>query len=119
MKSAGNWSRPDLATAAGILLAACGLLGGFLLEGGKPQAIIGESAALIVFGGCVGATLVAHPLGEVLSALRAMRRVFLEKPEECGPVVEQIMSLSRQARKTGLISLEDMIERIEEPLLRK
>jgi chemotaxis protein MotA len=119
MKSDANRSGPDLATAAGILLAACGLLGGFLLEGGKPQAILGESAALIVFGGCVGATLVAHPLNEVLSAMRSLGRVFLEKPDGCGPVVEQIMSLSRQARKTGLISLEDMIPEIPEPLLRK
>ena len=119
MKSAGNRSRPDLATAAGILLAACGLLGGFLLEGGKPQAILGESAALIVFGGCIGATLVAHPLSEVISAMRALGRVFFERPHGCEPVVEQIMWLSRQARKTGLISIEDLIPEIAEPLLRK
>jgi chemotaxis protein MotA len=119
MKSAGNRSRTDFATAAGILLAACGLLGGFLLEGGKPQAILGESAALIVFGGCIGATLVAHPLSEVLSAVRALGRVFRQKPDDCGPVVEQIMSLSRLARKTGLISLDSLLPEIAEPLLRK
>lgn len=119
MKTAGNRGRPDLATAAGLVLAACGLLGGFLLEGGKPQAILGESAALIVFGGCIGATLVAHPLSEVISALRALRRVFFEKPDSCAPVVDRIMSLSRQARKTGLVSLETMIEEIAEPTLRK
>ena len=119
MKSAGNRSRPDLATAAGLLLAACGLLGGFLLEGGKPQAIIGESAALIVFGGCIGATLVAHPLKEVLWALGALRRVFFAKPDSCEPVVERIMALSRQARKTGLVSLEGMLGEIPEAILRK
>jgi chemotaxis protein MotA len=119
MKSAGNRSRPDLATAAGLLLAACGLLGGFLLEGGKPQAILGESAALIVFGGCIGATLVAHPLGEVLSAVKALGRVFFEKPDSCEPVVEQIISLSKQSRKTGLISLESTLDGIAEPVLRK
>ena len=119
MKSAGNRSRPDLATAAGILLAACGLLGGFLLEGGRPQAILGGSAALIVFGGCIGATLVAHTLSEVIAAVRALSQVFLEQPDGCGPMVEQIMSLSRQSRKTGLISLEEMIPSIAEPLLRK
>lgn len=117
--SAGNRSRPDLATAAGLLLAACGLLGGFLLEGGKPQAILGESAALIVFGGCIGATLVAHPLGEVLSSVKALGRVFLEKPDSCEPVVGQIISLSKQSRKTGLLSLEGQLDEIEEPLLRK
>ena len=119
MKRAGLRSRPDIATVAGLLLAAGGLLGGFLLEGGKPQAILGESAALIVIGGCLGATLVAHPLSEVLSSLRALRRVFFEKPHQSRPIVEQIMSLSRQSRKTGLISLEGRIQEIEEPLLQK
>jgi len=119
MKSAGKRSRPDLATAVGLLLAACGLLGGFLLEGGKPQAILGESAALIVFGGCIGATLVAHPLSEVFSAVKALGRVFFEEPDSCAPVVERIIALSRQSRKTGLVSLEAQIEGIAEPLLRK
>jgi len=119
MRIAGNRSRPDLATLAGLLLAACGLLGGFLLEGGSPQAILGESAALIVFGGCIGATLVAHPAREVISALRALRFVFGERSEECEPLVEEIMSLSRRSRKSGLLSLEAEANRITEPLLRK
>lgn len=119
MKTAGNRSRPDFATLAGLLLAAGGMLGGFLLEGGNPQAILGASAALIVFGGCIGATLVAHPAGEVLSALRALRFVFGERSGECGPLVEEIMGLSRRSRKSGLVSLEDEANRIPEPLLRK
>jgi chemotaxis protein MotA len=119
MRIAGNRSRPDFATLAGLLLAACGMLGGFLLEGGSPYAILGSSAALIVFGGCIGATLVAHPAGEVISALRALRFVFGERSGECEPLVEEIMSLSRRSRKSGLVSLEDEANRISEPLLRK
>jgi chemotaxis protein MotA len=119
MKSAANRSRLDFATWAGVVLVVCGLLGGFMLEGGTPQAIIGESAALIVFGGCIGATLVAHPLSEVLSSARALSRVFLQKPDSCEPVADEIMALSRQARKTGLVSLETMLDTIEEPILRK
>ena len=119
MRIAGNRSRPDFATLTGLLLAACGLLGGFLLEGGSPQAILGPSAALIVFGGCIGATLVAHPAREVISALRALRLVFGERAEECEPLVDEIMSLSKQSRKAGLISLEAEAQRIAEPLLRK
>jgi len=119
MKTAGKRGRPDLATLAGLLLAACGLLGGFFLEGGSPRAIIGESAALIVFGGCIGATLVAHPAGEVISALRALRYVFGERSEDCEPLVEEIIGLSRRSRKSGLVSLEAEANRISEPLLRK
>jgi len=119
MRRAGNRSRPDLATAAGLVLAVCGLLGGFLLEGGKPQAILGVSAALIVFGGCIGATLVAHPFSEVFSAVKALGRVLFEKPDSCEPLVDEIITLSRQSRKSGLISLEQQLDNIDEPVLRK
>jgi chemotaxis protein MotA len=119
MRNAGNRFRPDFATLAGLLLAAFGLLGGFLLEGGSAQAVLGPSAALIVFGGCIGATLVAHPVHEVMSALRALRFVFGHSAEECEPLVEEIMSLSKQSRKAGLISLDAEAGRITEPLLRK
>ncbi len=119
MRIAGNRSRPDFATLAGLGLAVCGMLGGFLLEGGSPQAILGPSAALIVFGGCIGATLVAYPAREVISALRALRLVFSERAQESEPLVDEIMSLSRQSRKAGLISLDAEAQRITEPLLRK
>jgi chemotaxis protein MotA len=89
------------------------------LEGGKPQAIIGESAALIVFGGCLGATLVAHPWREVYSALRALKLVFGEPADSCDGLVEEILALSRLARRYGLVSLENSLDGISEPVLRK
>jgi chemotaxis protein MotA len=119
MMNAGSRSRPDFATVLGLVLAMCGLLGGFFLEGGKPQAIIGESAALIVFGGCLGATLVAHPLREVLSALRALRWVFGQPADGCDDLVEEILALARLARKNGLVSLENNLDLISDSVLRK
>ena len=94
-------------------------MGGFLMEGGSPRAVVGTSAALIVFGGCIGATMVAYPASEVFAALRALRFVFGERPSSCETLVEEILRLSRQSRKSGLISLENEAERITEPLLRK
>ena len=54
--------RVDTGSFLGILLAAGGILGGFMYEGGSPlKDMVGPSAALIVFGGCLGATMLSHP----------------------------------------------------------
>jgi chemotaxis protein MotA len=119
MTGAGNPRRPDLATLLGLALAAGGLLGGFLLEGGQPQAILGVAAAVIVFGGCFGATLVAHPMREIISCIKSLGLVLRENTEDCDELVFQILSLSRQSRKTGLVSLEVHLPEIRQPLLKK
>jgi chemotaxis protein MotA len=89
------------------------------MEGGRPQAILGESAALIVFGGCLGATLVAHPIREIFSCIKALGLVIGEGSDQCDELVGQIMMLSRQARKAGVISLEPALPEIGDSLFRK
>ena len=65
--------RPDLGSVAGILVALGGIFYGFFLEQGKAGYLMGESAALIVVGGCLGATLVGNPLSAMRGAVRGLR----------------------------------------------
>jgi chemotaxis protein MotA len=111
--------RPDVATLLGLLLGVGGILAGFYLEHGTPGQMIGKSAALIVFGGTLGATLVANPLSLITGALRRLRDVFVEPPGNPGALMESIIRYATRARKDGLVSLEQDAEAIEDPFLRK
>ena len=53
----------DLATLGGLLVAVGGILAGFMLEGGNVRQILQGTAALIVFGGTIGAVMVRCPFG--------------------------------------------------------
>ena len=51
----------DKATWSGIVLALAGIVGGLLIEGGQLSQILQPTAALIVFGGTLGAVLIQFP----------------------------------------------------------
>lgn len=72
-------SRPDLATLGGLLLAAGGILGGLLIEGGKLTDITQVTALMIVLGGTIGAVMVTTPLKTLIRAAKYLGTVFLKK----------------------------------------
>lgn len=111
--------KPDFATLAGLAVAMGGILYGFFLEHGKTGYLIGESAALIVVGGCLGATLVGNPMAAVLGAARALKSVFFEKSQPPAELIDEIIQYAVQARKKGIVSLEDDVNKIDDPFLRK
>ena len=109
----------DLASAAGLLLAAAGIIGGFYLEHGRPHQMMGASAAVIVFGGCLGATLIASPLPLVKRAIGRLADVFLETSSDYQQLINALVGYASQARKDGLVSLEADASRIDDPFFRK
>ena len=56
----------DKASIGGVLLAVIGILAGLLLEGGNLGQIFQPTAAMIVFGGTMGAVLLQFPLHTVV-----------------------------------------------------
>jgi chemotaxis protein MotA len=111
--------RPDFATIAGLGLAALGIGGGLLLEGGSLGDITQGTAALIVLGGTVGAVLVNTPLALVRGAVRSMGKVLLEPQHKPEALIDEIIRYAASARKNGLVSLEDDAEKASDPFLRK
>jgi len=112
-------SKPDLATAGGLILALCGIVGGLLLEGGKIRDITQLTAAMIVLGGTFGAVMVNTPLDVLGGALKRFVHVVIDKTQSPDVAMEEIIGYAIKARKNGLVSLEKEAEQIENPFLRK
>jgi len=111
--------RLDLLTLVGIPLGVGLVLWGQTLEGGNARSTLQATAAVIVFGGTLGAVLVSFTLSEVLEAGRAVRRAFFEETEPPERVVASIVHYAKLARKDGILALEDALEREPDPLLKK
>ncbi|HEY4085594.1 MAG TPA: flagellar motor protein [Bryobacteraceae bacterium] len=118
-KPKGASSKPDFATIGGIVVALGGILGGMILEGGKVSDVSQFTAALIVLGGTLGAVMITTPLGTVLSAAKKFGSVFFGKHESPRAVIEEIIGYATQARRDGIVSLEDAASRIADPFLNK
>jgi len=112
-------TRPDVATLGGLVLAAGGILGGLLIEGGKLTDIAQVTALMIVLGGTIGAVMVTTPLKTLLRAAKCLGSVFFEHAESPEHVIEEIIGYATKARKNSIMSLESDLPNIADPFLRK
>jgi chemotaxis protein MotA len=109
----------DKASVGGITLAAVGILVAFFIEGGNLSQIMQPTAAMIVLGGTIGATMIQFPLSAILAAFASFVRVFLEPKRDGQAVVRELVGFAQKARKEGIVSLDKDLERIEDPFLKK
>jgi chemotaxis protein MotA len=74
----------DKASVGGAVLAIAGIITGLLIEGGNVGQILQPTAALIVFGGTMGAVLLQFPLTTVMDAFRSLGHVFARRADTTG-----------------------------------
>ncbi len=109
----------NITTVLGLLMGFGALAGGLLMEGGDLVSFVKPSAALIVFGGTFGATLISHPGATVSKLPKMIGRTFFSKSPRAVQVSETLVALSERARREGLLALEEEMPKLENPLLRK
>ena len=109
----------DRATLIGLVLVIVAIFGGQVMEGGKVQSILQLTAAIIVFGGTFGAVCIGFPFPNVINALRNVKTVFREAPEDPYQIINRLTTYANKARKEGILSLEKEIKNIMDPFLRK
>ena len=109
----------DKSSVGGVLLALTGVIAGLLLEGGNLGQILQPTAAMIVFGGTLGAVLIQFPLPVVIKSFKDLSKVFLEKGLNPQSMVEQLIQFANKARRHGIVSLDAEIENITDPFLKK
>lgn len=109
----------DKSSLSGIILALGGILAGLLLEGGNLRQIIQPTAAMIVFGGTIGAVMLQFPLPVVLQAMRRLGSVFLVGQQDPQATIHRLVKYARKARREGIVSLDADLPDIEDPFLRK
>jgi chemotaxis protein MotA len=109
----------DIATLLGIILAIGGILLGQLLEGGHVGSVVQGTAALIVFGGTIGAVAVSYPLKDFLRGLKLAAMALRDKKSDLDQIVQQIVELAGVARRDGVLALEQRLPGIEDDFLKR
>jgi chemotaxis protein MotA len=111
--------KADFATFAGLLLSVAGILGGLFLEGGKVTDVLQYTAAMIVIAGTAGAVMVTTPVPLLWAAMKRIKDLFWETTPSSAGVITRLLELARQARRTGIVSLEQEADALADPFLRK
>lgn len=111
-------SRLEYATALGVPAGLGIVLLAQLLEGAPARSLWQPTAALVVFGGTLAATLISYPAALVRRTLGAVRDAFIRPPVPTETVLATLLRYAQIVRRKGMIALEAEIERADDPFLR-
>jgi chemotaxis protein MotA len=109
----------DIAAFLGLILGVGAIIAGNIIEGGTTSHLVQAAAALIVFGGTFGATLLSFSMRDIFNAFKSLSMVFGGKSSAPSEIIEEILGILVKARKMGLIALEPEIKNMENPFLKK
>jgi len=109
----------DKSSFGGIVLAMGGIIAGLLLEGGNLRQVLQPTAAMIVFGGTLGAVLLQFPLSVVGHAMLRLGSVFFSPKQRPHLTIQKLVQYAQKARREGIVSLDSDLETIADPFLKK
>ena len=109
----------DITTIGGIVLAIVCILGGQALEGGHASSLAQATAAIIVLGGTIGATMVAFPKKDFMRGIKLAKKALTEKVEPHDALVAKLVELAGLARRDGVLALEGKLAELTDPFLKK
>lgn len=107
-------------TIAGLVIAAIGILGGFVIEGGAVASLMNIPGFMIVIVGTLGATVASFPPALVKSIPasygRALKGAGGVEPHE---MASRLVAMADKARREGLLSLEEDAQNAGDDFARK
>lgn len=109
----------DPATVVGLVVGLGAVIFSFLLEGGHIEALVNVPAALIVFGGTFGATLLSSSPSIILKIPRLIAKAVMPSAIDEMEAIGLIASLAETARRDGLLALEARANALGDPFLQR
>jgi chemotaxis protein MotA len=109
----------DITSVGGIVFAIAMILIGQALEGGHIGSILQLTAAMIVFGGTIGAVMVAYPKKDFIHGIKLLKTAFGDKDRDMAGIAKQLVDYASVARRDGVLALESRLGEVADPFLRR
>ncbi|HEX3954305.1 MAG TPA: flagellar motor protein [Stellaceae bacterium] len=109
----------DFLSIIGIVLAFSSVTLTMVIDGGNLMSLVQDSAALIVFGGTIGAVLLQTPFSVFMRGVKMLLWVFLPPKDDREEQVKQITDWLRIARHQFVLALDPIADQQKDPFIRK
>ena len=109
----------DPGTLIGIVVGFAAIFIGMTMEGASLGSLIEPSSAVIVLGGTIGATMAGYLLKDTTGLVGVIKSSLTGKTHQPDGAIKAVVQMAEQARREGLLSLEDAAKSIEDPFLQK
>lgn len=108
----------DLTSLIGPIAGIVFIMLAYSMEGGTIESLIQITAAMIVFGGTLGAVVFSFSQEQLISAVLATKRVFFNQHVDFKEIIAEIVRYATKARKEGVIVLEKEAKHASDPLIK-
>jgi chemotaxis protein MotA len=109
----------DRASFIGIAFGIAAVVAGNTIDGGKIETMLQPTAALVVFGGTLGAVLLSFSFRDVVAAFLSLRSVFFGRDIDSDAIIRASVRYALLARRKGLIALEPELVKAPDPFFAK
>jgi chemotaxis protein MotA len=109
----------DPTTILGIIAAISFVIIGFILKHGHLASLVVPAAMAVVFGCTLSAALATLNKSDIPNVFKSLRLLVGSRMKNPTEMIEEIVSLAEKARREGLLYLENYLENVDDPFLRK
>ena len=106
-------------TVIGIVISCLGIAMGATMEGTNVMVVINVPAILIVLVGTLGATIAACGLESHIRLPMTYKKALMPDDLDLVGRVDELVGFADQARRDGLLALDEAVKGIEDPFTRK
>ncbi|MGJ7441875.1 motility protein A [Aquipuribacter sp. MA13-6] len=109
----------DLLLIIGMVLGYGAIVTGVILEGGDPLDMFFLPPMILVMGGAVGVSLAGNTMSDAPYFAKCLARAATAKVVKPNAQLDLIVSLAEQARREGLLGLEEAAAQLDNPFLKE
>src|SRR3954471_20288301 len=103
----------------GIIVGCLGIAMGATMEGSNIAAVINPSAMLIVLVGTLGATITGTSFDSIKAIPKLYKKAFSPDALDLNGRVTELVGYAEQARRDGLLALDEQLANVEDPFTKK
>ncbi|WP_163539219.1 flagellar motor protein MotP [Gracilibacillus sp. YIM 98692] len=113
--------RRDFLTPIGITVGFLMIMFGIVSSGGMGGFVgfLQGSSVLIVIGGLLAALLVNFNVKHIKTTKHVIQETFRHEDHDLAELIDLFEHLSERARREGLLTLENELEEVDDPFIRK
>ncbi|MFQ5636697.1 MAG: motility protein A [bacterium] len=108
----------DKSTLIGVLLGL-GVLGSSIFLDAGWQLFFNLPSFLIVMGGAFAAVFINFPMKDVIAVMQVTKKTLLHQDVSPQEYIEKILDLSKKARTSGLLGIEEDLKEIDVDFLKE
>jgi chemotaxis protein MotA len=110
----------DIFLILGILTGLFAIIVGMIVKGANVAVLLNPAAAIIIFVGTAAAVVNSFPKSEILNIGQLVKVLFRDKGiEDPTSIIKQIIEMSQETRKNGLLSLESKMQMLDNKFMKQ